>query len=579
MAAVRRREARPQGVRQRTAARAFTSQRAALLLLTRCSYAHIAVDCLCDSLFLGESAIVAKSELPQTGGRVGKAGPLRWPSSDTLSLAARLLPTSTSHPSHMLSHALAPALLSQLASLSSAATLFLLLDYDGTLTPIVPDPPSAVPPPGTAKLLEAASERFNVALLTGRAAGTLHSLLLRETPPPPPSAFAHLAVAASHGCEIYVPVPPAAAAAGGGSGGGSTVHKHLPVAHVRPALQAARAMLEGVLASYPKAALEDCGFSLSLHYRHIDNEKEVSQLRRAVDHVLASFTDSLRLREGKKVWEIRPAAAACAGGGGASGLAWDKGSAARWLLETHFPVHGGWQSERQALAVAPVLGDGGSMAAGSGSASTSPATAAVSSKGGAGGSSGSGGAPVATTSPLQIAIAIGDDTTDEDTFRCVLEWAAADPLAAGGRRVALPVIVADPAATALVPLTLGSQQAGAAAGAAATGLPSGSSEEGAPASPYVPTAPDSTKAVVEGAPGFRPGAGVGNGASRPTYATHYLKDPSEVAVFIAQLTAAAAGGSGGARGTAAVQQAAAPPLAAAPGWPAAAASSAPGLRT
>lgn len=398
--------------------------------------------------------------------------------------------------------------------------IFLCLDYDGTLTPIVPQPSDAVPLPGNGALLQQASALFNVAILSGRSVGTLRSLLAREVPPPPPGALDHVALCGSHGTECYVPA--------WAPDGSVTIIKHLPVAHVRPTLQAARSIIEGVLAGFPKAALEDCVFSLSVHYRHLE-EHEVKPLRHAIDQVLKSYPE-LRIRDGKKVWEVRPAAPGPLAAGSASGLAWDKGSATRWILEEMYPAHGAWRALRPAASSPASLGPP-LAPAGAGTASGSPVTAP--------------GTAAAKPSRLQVAIALGDDTTDEDTFRAVLEWAAADPVSAGGTRLAVPIIVGDPASSRLVQLAL---PAAPSSAWAATGLSTqqDTSTEEAGGSSYVPTAPDSTRSHSAAEPHAGFPAGTGEVPVRPTYATHYLRDPQEVAAFIAQLVAVALPSAGGA---------------------------------
>ncbi len=57
------------------------------------------------------------------------------------------------------------------SQIRQARLLFLLLDYDGTLTPIVARPEQAVCPPGVKSLLEKlrGSPRVLVAIISGRA--------------------------------------------------------------------------------------------------------------------------------------------------------------------------------------------------------------------------------------------------------------------------------------------------------------------------------------------------------------------------------------------------------------------------
>ena len=54
--------------------------------------------------------------------------------------------------------------------IARAGSVFCLIDYDGTLAPLASTPNAAVPPPGTAALLEALATlpATEVALVTGR---------------------------------------------------------------------------------------------------------------------------------------------------------------------------------------------------------------------------------------------------------------------------------------------------------------------------------------------------------------------------------------------------------------------------
>jgi trehalose-phosphatase len=65
--------------------------------------------------------------------------------------------------------------------------------------------------------------------------------------------------------------------------------------------------------------IEEKKFSVAVHYRLV-NEEEVPKIKNFVDSIVKD-NSSLRLMEGKKVWEILPA------------IDWNKGKAIRWIMQ------------------------------------------------------------------------------------------------------------------------------------------------------------------------------------------------------------------------------------------------------
>jgi len=148
----------------------------------------------------------------------------------------------------------------------------LLLDYDGTLAEIVPDPEAARPHPEVPALLGALKERFPVYLVTGRSVASVSQLL--DVP--------GLEVVGVHGMEAgrlgedAVPL-----VAEGDLGALSAVRARLPE-------------LSGL-------KVEDKGLAIALHYRDVDAGGE-DALRTWAETVPAGL-DRLW---GKKVLELRP---------------------------------------------------------------------------------------------------------------------------------------------------------------------------------------------------------------------------------------------------------------------------------
>jgi trehalose-phosphatase len=183
-------------------------------------------------------------------------------------------------------------------SIAQASAVALMLDYDGTLTPIVGRPEEASLYPATRRLLAAltAKPRFSVAVISGR---TLEDLRQRV-------GLAGLVLAGNHGLEVATP-----------QGG----FLHPAAVSSRPALMAIAVALREALRDIEGVLVEDKGLSLSLHYRQVNRSMVVLVGRRFRD-VTAPYVrgGSVRITRGKKVYEVRPP------------VRWDKGLAIDWIL-------------------------------------------------------------------------------------------------------------------------------------------------------------------------------------------------------------------------------------------------------
>lgn len=187
--------------------------------------------------------------------------------------------------------------LSDVASLVSAASrVFLFLDFDGTLAPIVEEPEAASMSAYTREQIVdlAQRERFRVAIVSGRALPDLRERV----------GLTGLIYAGNHGFEIYGPgmgfVEPAARK------------------RVR-ALESLARVLEIRLRHTAGARVENKGLTASVHFRKA-REGDRADIRRIVAKAVASGGDLFHVTEGLEVLEIRPR------------VKWNKGTAARWIL-------------------------------------------------------------------------------------------------------------------------------------------------------------------------------------------------------------------------------------------------------
>jgi len=173
--------------------------------------------------------------------------------------------------------------------------LVLLLDFDGTLAPIVPRPEDAALPDATAAALRdlRAIPSLEMAVVSGRAVADARDRV----------GIPDIAYAGNHGMEIEAP---------------GLVRIHEEAAASRPRLESAAAELAHQIRGIPGVLVEDKELTLSVHYRRVAPER-VEEVRRAV-FAVAGGHEGLRVTEGKMILEVRPR------------VDWHKGKAVEFLL-------------------------------------------------------------------------------------------------------------------------------------------------------------------------------------------------------------------------------------------------------
>eukprot|EP00608_Synchroma_pusillum_P006938 CAMPEP_0198426738 /NCGR_PEP_ID=MMETSP1452-20131203/5448_1 /TAXON_ID=1181717 /ORGANISM="Synchroma pusillum, Strain CCMP3072" /LENGTH=359 /DNA_ID=CAMNT_0044147111 /DNA_START=36 /DNA_END=1115 /DNA_ORIENTATION=- len=173
--------------------------------------------------------------------------------------------------------------------------LLLLLDYDGTLAPIVNDPSKAFMPDATRHVLEELPKYCTTGVITGRSVEKITAFV----------GVDNLIYAGSHGFDIVGP--------------DSSHIRHQVAAEHLPRLSVLRQQLEELIVDIPGASVEDNLFAVTVHYRNC-SEEHVPLLFARLDRML-SAQEGFRRGSGKKVVELRP------------DVAWNKGHAVRWLLD------------------------------------------------------------------------------------------------------------------------------------------------------------------------------------------------------------------------------------------------------
>jgi alpha,alpha-trehalose-phosphate synthase [UDP-forming]/trehalose-phosphatase len=177
--------------------------------------------------------------------------------------------------------------------------LFLFLDYDGTLTPIVDSPEKAVLSEKIKNIIKTLAREIPVAIISGRA---LNDIMERV-------GIEGIIYAGNHGVEIW---------------DGEKVIVSYETDTTRHILQDFLERLKQVLSSLRGVIIEDKGVTASIHYRQV-NIKNLGRLFKLFNEVAEEFKDIFRITAGKKVLEIRPLSA------------WNKGDAVNWLLERFGP--------------------------------------------------------------------------------------------------------------------------------------------------------------------------------------------------------------------------------------------------
>jgi trehalose 6-phosphate phosphatase len=182
------------------------------------------------------------------------------------------------------------------SSIQSAKHVFLFLDFDGTLAPIVEEPGAAAMPRETRELLVKLVERrdFTVAIISGRGLADLQRRV----------GIDGLIYAGNHGLAIC------------GRGLGFVERG----AKSRTAqLQDLSNSLATRLSHISGANVENNGLTASVHFRR-SAPSDLPEIRRVVHDTVTSAGDLFHVTNGLMVFEIRPK------------VNWNKGTAARWIL-------------------------------------------------------------------------------------------------------------------------------------------------------------------------------------------------------------------------------------------------------
>ncbi|KAH6760173.1 Haloacid dehalogenase-like hydrolase superfamily protein [Perilla frutescens var. hirtella] len=211
-------------------------------------------------------------------------------------------PLSDGQNSWILRHPSALDVFDEITTASKGKQIVMFLDYDGTLSPIVEDPDRAFMSDAMRATVRKLARYFPTAIVSGRCRDKVYSFV----------RLAELYYAGSHGMDIKGP------SKGYNKDAESVLFQ--PASEFLPMIDEVYKALMEVTKSTPGAIVENNKFCVSVHFRCVDEKKWI-ELAKQVGSVLERYP-SLRLSQGRKVFEIRPT------------IKWDKGKALEFLLES-----------------------------------------------------------------------------------------------------------------------------------------------------------------------------------------------------------------------------------------------------
>lgn len=189
-----------------------------------------------------------------------------------------------------------------LTHIKSSKHVLLLFDYDGTLTPIVERPELADLHKESRQLLKALVHRprFTIGIVSGRALNDLQNRV----------GIKGIIYAGNHGLEIKGP-------------GAEFIH---PLTEeTGSVIRVLSKMLSKSLSTIRGAVVEDKGSTLSVHYRMVEDEEKIEEVKNVFEQVvgLARTLGKVKTTSGKKVHEVRP------------NVPWHKGKAVKFIMKKY----------------------------------------------------------------------------------------------------------------------------------------------------------------------------------------------------------------------------------------------------
>ncbi len=195
-------------------------------------------------------------------------------------------------------------------SINRTPHIYLFLDYDGTLAPIVKKPELANLPKESKSILFKLMKnpKFSIAIISGRSIKQLKQKV----------RIKDIALAGNHGLEMELP----SGTSRRGVKSPTLKYVHPLARKIRPVTKNIKHKLDIACKPIKGAFVEDKGLTLSVHYRLVKGAK-IKKLKHSVIATLTPYIESkkVKITNGKKVIEVRPP------------IKWDKGSLVDYLLK------------------------------------------------------------------------------------------------------------------------------------------------------------------------------------------------------------------------------------------------------
>ncbi|KAI3693444.1 hypothetical protein L6452_33279 [Arctium lappa] len=190
--------------------------------------------------------------------------------------------------------------------------IVVFLDYDGTLSNIVPNPDEAFMSNKMRRVISEVSRCFPTAIISGRSRDKVYEFVKLDD----------IYYAGSHGLDIAAPFQCINEVGQNQfvDKNGDEVVLFQPAQKYLPSIYKILDVLKEKTRNINGVMLENNKFCVSVHFRHV-SDKDFLLLDELVKSVVDDF-EEFRLSKGKKVFEIRP------------DIEWDKGHALEYLLET-----------------------------------------------------------------------------------------------------------------------------------------------------------------------------------------------------------------------------------------------------
>ncbi|KAH7435446.1 hypothetical protein KP509_06G065500 [Ceratopteris richardii] len=198
---------------------------------------------------------------------------------------------------------------------ADAKQIFVFLDYDGTLSPIVEDPERAFMSDEMRNVVKEVATFFVTAIITGRRREKVYEFV----------QLPELYYAGSHGMDIMGPLPQTSNGVKTYGtktldGTGNEVVLFQPANDITCIMDEVYRLLEEKARKISGARIEHNKFCVSVHFRCVKEENWL-HLAEEVNSVIKSYPN-LYATQGRKVLEIRPS------------ILWNKGRALEFLIRT-----------------------------------------------------------------------------------------------------------------------------------------------------------------------------------------------------------------------------------------------------